>query len=84
MCYNRDQTNDHLYEHLSAHNIDIQAKIKDYLSALVGGKNYSSISTEEAKKRVSDAIDRYEKGNSQYVSLDNNYTKELSNFIERL
>ena len=78
------QINDDLYEHLSAHNIDIQAKIKDYLLALVGGKNYSSISTEEAKKRVSDAIDRYESGSGQHVSLDSNYAKELSTFIERL
>ncbi len=78
------QINDDLYEHLSAHNIDIQAKIKDYLLALVGTNNYPSISTEEAKKRVSDAIDRYESGSGQHVSLDSNYAKELSTFIERL
>ena len=78
------QINDDLYEHLSAHNIDIQAKIKDYLLALVGTNNYLSISTEEAKKRVSDAIDRYESGSGQHVSLDSNYAKELSTFIERL
>ena len=78
------QINDDLYERLSAHNVDIQAKIKDYLLALVNGNNYPSLSTEEAKKRISAAIDRYEKGNGQYASLDDNYTKELSSFIERL
>ncbi len=78
------QINDDVYEHLSSKNIDIQAKIKEYLLALVNSDGYPSISTEEAKKRVSDAIDRYESGNGHYTSLDSNYEKDLSSFIERL
>jgi len=78
------QINDDLYENLSSHNIDIQAKIKEYLLALVNGNTYPSISTEEAKKRVSEAMGRYEDGHGQYRSLDSEYEKELSTFIERL
>jgi len=78
------QINDDLYQNLSSHNIDIQAKIKEYLLALVNGANYPSISTEEAKKSVSDAIGRYENGNGHYSSLDSNYEKDLSSFIEKL
>ena len=78
------QINDDLYEHLSARNIDIQAKIKEYLLALVNGNSYPSISAEEAKKRVSEAINRYESGSNQYTVLDNDYAKNMSTFIERL
>lgn len=78
------QINDDLYEHLSSHNIDIQAKIKEYLLALVNGDNYPTISMQEAKKRVSGAINRYESGNAQYTVLDNDYAKNMSTFIERL
>lgn len=78
------QINDDVYEHLSSKNIDIQAKIKEYLLALVNSDGYPSISTEVAKKRVSEAVDRYENGNGRYSSLDSDYAKDLSNFIERL
>ena len=78
------QINDDLYKNLSSHNIDIQAKIKEYLFALVNDNSYPSISTEEAKKRVSEAINRYESGNVQYTVLDNDYPKNMSTFIERL
>ena len=78
------QINDDVYEHLSSRNIDIQAKIKEYLLALVDGNDYCSISTEAARKRVSEAVDRYENGDGHYSSLDSNYAKGLSNFIENL
>ncbi|MDX9961469.1 MAG: hypothetical protein RBS32_08365, partial [Aliarcobacter sp.] len=64
------QLNDDLYETLSSNNIDIQSKIKEYLSTLVDD-GYTSISNSEAKKRVTDAVNRYNTSQGNYNSLNN-------------
>lgn len=78
------QLNDDLYEHLSSGNIDIQTKVKEYLLGLVKHTSYPTISTEEAKTRVSEAVNRYESGSGSYTPFDENYTKEMNEYIGKL
>ena len=76
------QLNDDLYETLSSNNIDIQSKIKEYLSTLVDD-GYTSISNSEAKKRVTDAINRYSTAQGNYNSL-NNLSESMNKYIKSL
>lgn len=78
------QLSDDLYEYLSSSHIDIQAKVKDYLSSLVSIRSYPTISTQEAKERVSEAVNRYKNADVVYSTFDDNYQKEMSQYIERL
>ena len=76
------QLNDDLYETLSSNNIDIQSKIKEYLSTLVDD-GYTSISNSEAKKRVTDAVNRYSTAQGNYNSL-NNLSESMNKYIKSL
>ncbi len=76
------QLNDDLYETLSSNNIDIQSKIKEYLSTLVDD-GYPSISNSEAKKRITDAINRYSTAQGNYNSL-NNLSESMNKYIKSL
>lgn len=78
------QLNDDLYEHLSSSNIDIQSKVKEYLLSLVSTRDYPAISAHEAKKRVSEAVTRYENNTVKYTAFDDTYKKEMNQYIERL
>lgn len=78
------QLNDDLYEYLSSSNIDIQSKVKDYLSSLASSRKFPTKSTEEAKKRVFEAVNRYENGAVKYSAFDDDYKKEMNQYIERL
>jgi hypothetical protein len=77
------QLNDDLYEHLSSKNIDIQTKIKEYLVSLVDD-GYKSISTEEAKRKVTSAVERYRDGTSSYTPLNPSHVEEMNKFIESI
>jgi len=77
------QLNDDLYNTLSARNVDIQTKVKEYLFSLVDD-GHESISTEEAKKRVSKAVSRYQNKTSQYRPIDENYIKDMDQYVEGL
>lgn len=77
------QLNDDLYNNLSAKNVDIQTKVKEFLFSLVDD-GYEAISTEEAKKRVSDAVDRYQNKTSQYRPIDENYIEDMNQYVESL
>ncbi len=61
------QVQDDLYDTIKDSGIDINSKVKDFLYNLVDD-GYPSISTQEAKKRVNDAVDSYENGTMQVVS----------------
>ena len=76
------QLNDDLYETLSSNNIDIQSKIKEYLSTLVDD-GYPSISNSEAKKRVTDAVNRYNTSQGNYNSL-NSLSESMNKYIKSL
>jgi len=76
------QLQDDLYEEILSNGIDIQLKFKEYLSNLVDD-GYPSITTEEAKKRVSDAVDRYKNGTGTYLN-ENEYKEHINNKMESL
>lgn len=73
---------DEIYETLKAKSIDIPTKINEYLANLADD-GYPTISTKESKKRVSDAIDRYENNTGIYVTLDD-YNTHKDLFISNI
>ena len=76
------QIQDDIYENLKDKGIDINHKIQDFLCSLVDD-GYPAISKEEAKQRVSDAVDRYRNGTGIYLSADD-YLEYKSNMIDSL
>ena len=77
------QLSDDLYNSIKDMGIDINEKVQDFLYNLVDD-NYPAISFDEAKQRVSDAVDRYHNGIGVYVKLDEKFQKQMDNFIENL
>jgi len=70
------QLSDDLYNSIKDMGIDINDKIQDFLYNLVDD-NYPAISFDEAKQRVSDAVDRYHNGTGVYVKLDDEFQKQI-------
>jgi hypothetical protein len=68
------QIEDELYENIQNRHIDLQSKFKEFLAALTED-SFPAISTEEAKKRVSDAMHSYKNGTMQTVSHDDMWSK---------
>jgi hypothetical protein len=60
------QIQDDLYEDLVKRGIDIQAKFKEYLFSLTDD-GYHSISLDEAKTRVSKAVEDYKNGTMKTI-----------------
>ena len=58
-----------LYDDLVNKGVDIQSKIKETLFNLVDD-GYPGITTAEAKRRVSDAVESYRNGTMKTVSND--------------
>ncbi|MDX9743849.1 MAG: hypothetical protein RBT59_08540 [Arcobacteraceae bacterium] len=77
------QVQDSLYEQLIQSGVNIQEKLNDFLYEIVDD-GYPSIGNEEAKKRVSDAVQRYKDGTGVYTSFDGEYISKLNNHIERI
>lgn len=73
---------DDIYEELKSKEIDINNKLQDLLYDLVDD-GYPSISTEEAKQRVSDAVDRYRNGTGSYTSTKD-YEIKMAKFMDGL
>lgn len=57
---------DGLYKHLTQKGIDIENNVQAFLSDLLD-EGYPAISTEEAKKRVAEAVKRYETNSGEYI-----------------
>lgn len=76
------ELSDDVYEDLKSSNIDFQTKIKEYIATLLYD-DYPAIFTDEAKKRVSDAVDRYKNGTGVYLDSDE-YCKHKSEIINSL
>ncbi len=67
------QLDDNLYEDITQSGIDIKEKFKEFLVDFVDD-GYPSISTKEAKKRVSEAVEDYQKnGTKNFNVLDNTF-----------
>jgi len=72
-----------LYEDIKEMVIDIHSKVKEYIRHLTDVYDYPAISTEEAKKRVADAVEYYKNGTLKTVSLEE-YDKEMEEFFRSL
>ncbi len=63
------QLDDNLYEEITQSGIDIKEKFKEFLMDFVDD-GYPAITTEEAKKRVSKAVEEYRNGTMKTVPHD--------------
>lgn len=73
---------DDIYDELKSKGVDINHKLQDFLHDLVDDA-YPSISTDEAKQRVSDAVNRYRDGTGTYASSDE-YLEHKSKMIDSI
>lgn len=76
------QIQDELYETISSKGININSKIQELLYKLADD-GYPDISIEEAKQRVSDAVDRYKNGTGSYISAKD-YEIKMERFMDDL
>ncbi|MGE4420300.1 MAG: hypothetical protein AB7D38_10800 [Sulfurimonas sp.] len=77
------QIQDDMYESIVSKGIDINHKLQEFIATLADD-GYPAISTQEAKKRVADAVQRYRDGNGTYTPLDKDYMDEMHNYIQSL
>jgi len=76
------ELNDDLYSNITENGIDIQAKFKEFLFNITDD-GYPSISTNEAKARVKDAVEDYkENGLKNFKEFDDNYWDNLDTLID--
>lgn len=66
------QLDDSMYQHILKSGVDIQAKFKEFLIDFIDD-DYPSITTEEAKKRVLDAVESYNNGTMDTRALDDEF-----------
>ena len=62
------EVEDGVYQNIVQSGIDIQGKVKEFLFELVDD-GYPAITTQEAKKRVSNAMNRYENNPESFTEL---------------
>lgn len=77
------QIQDDIYEELKSKGIDINNKLQDFLYDLVDD-GYPSISTDEAKQRVEDAVERYRNSKDNHTPYDQNFVYEMESYIQSL
>ena len=73
---------DSLYQNVLQSGIDIQEKFKEFLFDLVDD-GYPTISTTEAKKRVSDAVGKYKNGTGTYLNTEE-YENRINTYMHNL
>ena len=66
------QLEDNLYKNILENGIDIQVKFKEFLFDLVDD-GYPSLSIEEAKKRVNEAVEDYRTNPQNFSKLDSSF-----------
>ena len=66
------QLDDNLYEDITQSGIDIKEKFKEFLLDFVDD-GYPAITTEEAKQRVADAVDKYRTEPQSFTELDDDF-----------
>ena len=76
------QIQDDIYESLVSKGIDINHKLQEFITTLADD-GYPAISTQEAKKRVADAVQRYRDGSGTYVDVAS-YKEHKSTLIDSL
>ena len=73
---------DNTYETLQNRGIDIQSEFKEYIDN-ISDDNYHSITTHEAKQRVSKAVEDYRSGKMQTVPYSHDMDK-IDRWLESL
>lgn len=76
------QIEDDIYEAIKQQGIDLKAKVYELIDTLVDD-GYPSITTQEAKRRVSEAVERYRSGEGKDFDK-NEYKHHKNNTIENL
>lgn len=76
------QIQDDIYHELKSKGIDINNKLQEFLNTLVDD-GYACISEDEAKQRVSDAVNRYQNSIGTYLD-SNNYAQRKSDMIDSI
>jgi len=76
------QIEDDIYESLKQQGIDLKAEVYELIDTLIDD-GYPSISTEEAKKRVADGVERYRSGTGNYYTT-HQYNEYKSSLIDTL
>jgi hypothetical protein len=76
------QVEDDIYDEIKSKGIDINHKLRDFLYDLIDD-GYPAISEDEAKQRVSDAVDRYRNGTGTYLNV-NKYAEHKFNMIDSI
>jgi len=66
------QLDDNLYENITQNGIDIKEKFKEFLMDFVDD-GYPTITTEEAKKRVTDTINKYHNEPQSFTELNDEF-----------
>ena len=77
------QIEDDIYDELKSKGIDINHKLQDFLYDLLDD-GYPAISEDEAKQRVSNAVDRYRNGTGVYTAYDKKFANEMEEYIQSL
>jgi len=77
------QIDDDLYEELIDHGVNFKAEIGSFLRGLVDD-GYPAVTTEEARKRVAEAVERYRSGEGIYTPVDEKFRQEMADFIESI
>ena len=74
---------DDLYTKLQKAGVDIQTTFKEYLLSLLGKSDddIKPICFEEASKRVSEAVKRYDTKSGEYID-EEEYQKEMERFYQ--
>ena len=73
-----------IYEDIKRGGIDIQKKFNEFLSQFsFVDDGYPTIGTEEAKRRVANAVEEYHSGKGTYFSEDE-YADRMGSFMEKL
>ena len=75
------QIEDDIYDELKSKGIDINHKLQDFLYDLLDD-GYPAISEDEAKQRVSNAVDS--NGTGVYTAYDKKFTNEMEEYIQSL
>ena len=66
------QLDDNLYENITQSGIDIKEKFREFLMDFVED-GYPAITTEDAKKRVTDAVNRYRNEPESFTELNDDF-----------
>jgi len=73
---------DSMYQNIVHSGVDIQAKVKEFLFDLVDD-GYPAISSEEAKKRVSNTVEKYRTNPESFTEFTDDYWNDLDTVIDR-